>query len=88
MSTGVRRRTLVTPSVSSMGTSNATEEAKGLAASSASVCTPVCTREGKPEQPDPLAALATVLLGLSPTDRARLATMLLGQVNNNFREGG
>jgi hypothetical protein len=29
-------------------------------------------------QPDPLAALAAALLGLSPADRARLAAMLLG----------
>jgi hypothetical protein len=43
------------------------------------VCTSVCTSEGKPQQPDPLEALAAALLGLSPEDRARLAAMLLGQ---------
>jgi hypothetical protein len=31
------------------------------------------------EQTDPLASLAAALLGLSATDRARLAAMLLGQ---------
>jgi hypothetical protein len=44
-----------------------------------SVCTPVCTSEPNHEHPDPLAALAAALLGLSLTDRARLAAMLLGQ---------
>jgi hypothetical protein len=48
-------------------------------ASDNSICTPVCTSEPKPEQPDPLTALAAALLGLSLTDRARLAAMLLGK---------
>jgi hypothetical protein len=42
-------------------------------------CTTGCTSEGKHQQPDPLEALAAVLLGLSPEDRARLAALLLGQ---------
>jgi hypothetical protein len=46
---------------------------------STTVCTSVCTDEGRTEQADPLAALASALLGLSPTDRARLAAMLLGE---------
>jgi hypothetical protein len=33
----------------------------------------------KPEQADPVAALAAALLALSAEDRARLAAMLLGQ---------
>jgi hypothetical protein len=44
-----------------------------------SVCTPVCTSQEKPGEADPLADLAAALLGLSPTDRARLAALLLGQ---------
>src|SRR5262249_16062155 len=43
------------------------------------VCTPVCTSDPKPEQPDPVAALAAALVGLSPSDRARLAALLVGQ---------
>jgi hypothetical protein len=38
---------------------------------------------GQLEQADPLAALAAALLGLSLTDRARLAAMLLGQQSTN-----
>jgi hypothetical protein len=52
---------------------------QGDTSSLESVCTPVCTSEGKPEQADPLATLAAALLGLSPADRARLAALLLGQ---------
>jgi hypothetical protein len=47
--------------------------------STSSGCTNGCTSEERPEQPDPLAALAAALLGLSPADRVRLATMLVGQ---------
>ena len=43
------------------------------------VCTPVCTGQEKSGPADPLGALAAALLGLSPTDRARLAALLLGQ---------
>src|SRR5262249_38697247 len=42
-------------------------------------CTSGCTNQGKPEQADPLAALAAALMGLSAEDRARLAAMLLGR---------
>jgi hypothetical protein len=40
-------------------------------------CTPACTNDAKSEQTDPLAALAAALLSLSPTDRARLAALLI-----------
>ena len=69
----------MTPSVSSKGTSDASEIGEGLAASASDACTGACTNEAKPEQADPLATLAAALLGLSPEDRARLAAMLLGQ---------
>jgi hypothetical protein len=44
-----------------------------------SVCTPVCTSQGETAPADPLGTLAAALMGLSPTDRARLAALLLGQ---------
>ncbi len=44
-----------------------------------SVCTPVCTNQATDQQPDPVAALAAALMGLSPADRARLAALLVGQ---------
>ena len=43
------------------------------------VCTPVCTNEPKPEQSDPVQALAAALAGLSAADRARLAALLVGK---------
>src|SRR5262245_53473880 len=46
-------------------------------------CTNACTNEPKPEQTDPLTALAAALLGLSTEERARLAAMLLEK-----RDGG
>ncbi len=69
----------MTPSVSSKGTSDASETGKGVTASEPDVCTRVCTSQGEPKQPDPLAPLAAALLGLSVADRARLAAMLLAQ---------
>jgi hypothetical protein len=69
----------VTPSVSSKGTSDATETDKGVTADAPSACTTACTAEAKPEQTDPLAPLAAALLALSVEDRARLAAMLLAQ---------
>jgi hypothetical protein len=36
-------------------------------------------------KPDPLAALAAALLGLSPADRTRLAALLLGQAEGEGR---
>jgi hypothetical protein len=42
------------------------------------VCTPICTSEAKPQQTDPVAALAAALLGLSSEDRSRLVAMLIG----------
>jgi hypothetical protein len=47
--------------------------------STSSSCTNGCTIEQRPEQTDPLAALAAALLGLSPADRSQLAAILLGQ---------
>jgi hypothetical protein len=67
----------VTPSVSSKGLPCASEANKGLAEISSSACTTACTSEAKLEQPDPVAALAAALLGLSPEDQARLAAMLV-----------
>src|SRR5262249_60698020 len=69
----------VTPSVSSKGTSDATEANKGLTETTPAVCTPVCTSEGESQQRDTVEVLAAALLGLSPADRARLAALLLGQ---------
>jgi hypothetical protein len=69
----------VTPSVSSKSPSLATDDGKGVAPSGTDGCTTGCTSDGKTEQADPLGVLAAALLGLSPTDRARLAAMLLGQ---------
>jgi hypothetical protein len=52
---------------------------KADTASPPSGCTNGSTNEANPVQPGSLAALAAALLGLSLTDRARLAAMLLGQ---------
>jgi len=49
------------------------------APSTESRCTSGCTSESKPEQAGTLDALAAALLNLSPTDRERLAAMLLSQ---------
>jgi len=68
----------VTPSVSSKGSSDASETDKGVTTGAPSRCTNGCTSEAKPEHADPLAPLAAALLGLSAADRARLAAMLLG----------
>jgi hypothetical protein len=77
----------VTPSLSSEGSSDASESFKGLVASDQSVCTPVCTNETKTEQADPVAALAAALLGLSPADHARLAAMLVAGGKTEEQKG-
>jgi hypothetical protein len=69
----------VTPSVSSKVSADVSDAAQGLTTTPPVVCTPVCTSDPNPEQPDALQALAAALLGLSPADRARLTAMLLGQ---------
>jgi len=69
----------VTPSVSSLGTPDASEISKGLAANTSDACTTACTSKGESGQADPVAALAAALLNLSPDDRARLAAMLVGK---------
>ena len=69
----------MTPSVSNKGHIDASDAPQGLTTTPPVVCTPVCTREPKSEQPDPVQALAAALLGLSPADRARLAALLVGQ---------
>ena len=78
----------MTPSVSSKGTPDTTPVSKGFAEALSGACTTACTNEGKPEQPDPLAALAAALLGLSPADRARLAALLLGQPEGTTEGSG
>jgi hypothetical protein len=40
---------------------------------------PGCTSQVETANPGTVEALAAVLLGLSPADRARLAAMLLGE---------
>jgi hypothetical protein len=67
----------VTPSLSSKNSSNTSGTDKGLAATDPPACTPACTSEAKSDQIDPVAALAAALLSLSPTDRARLAALLI-----------
>ena len=42
-------------------------------------CTAACTGEPETDHADPVAAIAAALLALSPTDRARLAALLVGQ---------
>jgi hypothetical protein len=64
-------------SVEGIGSKVLTQQADTSSPSSG--CTTGCTSEAKPEQADPLTPLAAALLGLSQTDRARLAAMLLGQ---------
>jgi hypothetical protein len=54
-----------------------TPEKQAISATTENACTPACTSEGKSEQTDPVAALAAALLSLSPTDRARLAALLI-----------
>jgi hypothetical protein len=66
----------VTPSVSSKGTSDASETDKGVTAGAPFRCTSGCTSEGQTANADPLAPLAAALLALSPADRARLAALL------------
>jgi hypothetical protein len=78
----------VTPSVSSKGTSDASETGKGVMEGAPSACTPACTSKGSTGQADPVAVLAAALLGLSPEDRARLAALLLHQPNDLMREEG
>jgi len=68
----------MTPSVSSWRTPDANRDNKVLLESNRSVCTPVCTSEPKVKNATPLDALAAILLGLSPEDRARLAAILIG----------
>jgi hypothetical protein len=67
----------VTPSLSSEGTSDASETAKGLVTTHPAACTAACTSEPGNAQPNTLDALAAALLGLSQEDRTRLAAMLL-----------
>jgi hypothetical protein len=78
----------VTPSVSSKEPSDVSETDKGVRAGAPSACTPACTSRGSTGQADPVAALATALLGLSPEDRARLAALLLHQPNDPMGEEG
>src|SRR5262245_1492282 len=51
----------------------------GDAVSVPPVCTPVCTDKQKQPASTSLEVLAAALLGLSPEDRARLVSLLLGQ---------
>jgi hypothetical protein len=69
----------VTPSVSSKGIPDVSESSKGLAKSSPYACTAACTNSTDSPQADPVEALASALLALSPADKARLAALLLGQ---------
>jgi hypothetical protein len=41
-----------------------------------SACTPACTSQPENDKPNTLDALATALLALPPSDRARLAELL------------
>jgi hypothetical protein len=65
--------------VSNKVSADVSDAAQGLTASSFGACTAACTNQAKTDEADPLGVLAAALLGLSPADRARLATMLLGQ---------
>ena len=67
------------PATSSSRTKTATNpntDNKALTEDGAAVCTPVCTSEPKTAHADPLKELAGALQKLSPTDRARLVSML------------
>jgi hypothetical protein len=52
-------------------------EKQAIFATAANACTPACTSEEKSDPTDPVAALAAVLLSLSPSDRSRLAALLI-----------
>ncbi len=69
----------VTPSVSSWGSSNVSVDTKGLVTTDPNACTAPCTSIDDKANTDTLDALAAALLGLSQTDRERLAAMLLGK---------
>jgi hypothetical protein len=71
--------------MSSQGNSDVTTALERVVASPDSACTPVCT---KPVQADTVTALAAVLLGLSPQDRARLAAALLRGETANRTDSG
>jgi hypothetical protein len=68
----------VTPSVSSNVSPVASRISEGLATSHNSACTYACTSEPKTDRADPVPNLAAALLVMTPTDRARLATLLVG----------
>ncbi len=70
----------MTPSVSSKGTLDASNRGQGVTASLSDRCTSGCT--SNPETgPAMLSveALTAALQALSPTDRARLAALLVGE---------
>jgi len=69
----------VTPSVSSKGLPAASEITAGLAQRQSNACTTACTSEPKTVHADAVADLAAALQGLSPDDKARLASLLLQQ---------
>lgn len=69
----------MTPNVSSTGAPDVSGTGKEVTKPSPDDCTAACTGEPDSVQPDPVAALAATLLGLSATDKARLAALLLGQ---------
>jgi hypothetical protein len=67
----------LTPSVSSSGPLDASENSEGLAATPP----PVCTNQPEGAEKPSLDALAAALLNLSPEDKARLVALLLPQAS-------
>src|SRR5262249_34123578 len=78
----------VTPSVSSRGHSDLSNEAADLKSPAPGACTPACTSDTNTANATTLETLATVLLGLSVEDRAKLVAMLIaGQAQGEGKPG-
>jgi hypothetical protein len=69
----------MTPSLSSKENPSTTENPPEVTSSESDRCTNGCTSESKTKQTDTVATLAATLLALPAADRARLASLLLGQ---------
>jgi hypothetical protein len=59
------------------GNTSQVPEKQAIAGAAANACTPACTTGAINEQTGNVVALAAALLALSPSDRARLAALLL-----------
>ena len=73
----------VTPSLSSCGHNDVSEDTKAFTSSPSAACPPACTSNANSGNEGPLDHLAEVILSLSPEDRSKLAELLSPKSKSN-----